>query len=89
VTYEDFCSKIETHRADNNQVNKGHSLLRTAYERLRHSVTIPAPQTAPITKGVMQRGQCYSQPSIDISYIVYILILVCGLFTNINDYRRA
>jgi len=37
---------------DNKQVNKGHSLLRTVCEWLRHSIANRAPQTAPITMGV-------------------------------------
>lgn len=39
--------------AHNKQVNKGHSLLRTVCEWLRHSIANGTPQTAPITKGVM------------------------------------
>jgi len=39
----------------NKQVNKGHSLLRTVCEWLRHSIANRAPQTVPITTGVMCR----------------------------------
>ncbi len=39
--------------AHNNQVNMGRSLLRKPCGWLRHSVTSPATQTAPITTVVM------------------------------------
>ncbi len=48
--YVKLYNSVTTH---NKQVNKGHSLLHTACEWLRHSVTSPATQTAPITTGVM------------------------------------